>query len=1325
MTDAGNVISGELRTRRRRRSARPTRSVHPIERPGPDELAAPPALTENSTSTPFQMILPVIGALTSVTMMVVLRNGQPLFLMLAAVIFLVAIVGGVGFAVSSRGRAVRQIRLQRERYLDYLERTREDLESRSREVATASRMLHPGPSGLLSFVRDPARRWERRRADDDHLQARVGTASVPWFDLTIPPAESPVEPSDPSLLAEAELLRATHGKVAGMPTLLDLHRDAVVAVIGPREKTVGIARALIAQLAAHQLPEDVLLAAAFPGSGASEWRGFDMLPHARSSHLLDGGLPARRVAPSIESLSSVLGPELVDRADAAATNRRVGQDRGLGSHLVIVADEHGEPARSVALPDSTMHPRDLGVSIIHLIDERLDEPDDVDVRIDLRAEPEIEYSARRANEGPISFRPDEMPTWQFESLARQLARQRTLDAVAVAGDDDDSALDVVDLLGIDLDSSLDAEPTWAPRGAADFLRVPFAVDDAGAPVYLDLKESAQQGMGPHGICIGATGSGKSEMLRTLVLSLALTHSPEDLSMVLVDYKGGAAFAPFSGLPHLAGLIDNLADDPQLTVRARSSLQGEVVRRQQLLKEADSSPSITHYRELRRRRPELPPLPHLFVVIDEFGELLTAEREFVDLFLQIGRIGRSIGVHLLLSSQRLESGHLRGLDTYLSYSLALRTFSESESQMVLNSTDAFHLPALPGYGYLKVDTSTYTRFRAGFVSGPVPFTGAVETDSERPELIVVPTFNTIASGDDGSDGDRPVTNLERPQVGRTLVDEMVDRMHRDQHEQVAVWLPPLPPVLTLGSLLPQVQTEERVLTAILGLEDDPAHQKQSPWLLDLTKSGGHATIVGAPQTGRSTALRTVAVSLALTCTPQQVAIYGLDLAGSGLRRLEGFPHVGGVATRGDEGRMQRLLEELTGMLRAREAIFTQRHIDSMVEFREMHARGQIPDVSSADVVLLVDGFGALRSDFPKLEDTFTSLMLQASSYGIHLVITMGRWGEMRMAHQSVFGNRIELRLNDPSDSILDRKLGATIPSETPGRALSQDALLGQISLPVLEEDDAADVSAALADLAERSSAAWSGPTAAPIRLLPTHLELDKLPGAVGDPHAVPLGLRQDTMDYTSWEFLDSDQHLLVLGDAKSGKSTLLRTIAAGLVERFTPDEIAIAVVDPRSKVAPSIPDEYLAAHARTVRQAAGLSSSIATELDKRPERSLEESASTPRLVLLIDDHDIMSAGGMEPFTPLLPHLPSARDLKFHVVLTRPVAGSSRAMYSPFVLSAHETGGAALLMSGDRAEGQILPRVYPERMPPGRGRYVRRGERPFVIQVAEGSMDAGLD
>ena len=1013
-----------------KRLHRPTRTTTPLERPDPIEIPSPPTLGAEISPTPFQFLLPVVGALTSVVMMVVMRNGQPLFMLIAAVVFTVALVSGLGFAISSRGRAGKQLRLHRSRYLDYLERTRDKLREQAEEARNTALALHPSPAGIVSFIHDPERLWERRRSDADHLQARIGIATVPWFTLNVPTSESPVEPIDPILLREAEMLTSSHSSIEAMPATADLMDAAVVAVIGPRENTVAMIRALIMQLSAHQLPEDLELAAVFPSEHATDWRGFDLLPHVHDPDLFDGPVPARRIAPTLDALSDILAGEMATRSAAATAARRRGGKAEELSRLVVVVDDHGHPASRLRHPDQTLHLRDLEVTVIHLLDDRLDEPDDVDIRIDLRDEATITHGARGTDPHTTHFIPEGAQSWQLETVARDLAARRTFTALHQEVVEGEQA-DIEDMLGIDLHQPIDLARLWRPRTPADFLRVAFGVDDSGRTVHLDLKESAQQGMGPHGICIGATGSGKSEMLRTLILSLATAHSPEDLSMILIDYKGGAAFSPFVPLPHLAGLIDNLADDPQLTVRARASLQGEVVRRQQQLKDADSSPSITHYRELRRERPDLPPMPHLFVVIDEFGELLTAEPDFIDLFLQIGRIGRSIGVHLLLSSQRIEGGKLRGLDTYLSYRLGLRTFSEAESQVVLGSTDAFHLPPMPGYGYLKVDTSVYQRFRAGYVSGPVPSGVRQETVASGPRIYELPVYNGI----EVDERDPSVPLLRHPDTGRTLVEEVVAGLRADDTAVAPIWLPPLPSHLTLGQV--REQSDGDPLKVVVGLEDDPAHQRQLPWTLDLTRSGGHVAIIGGPQTGRTTLLRTIATSLALHATPQQVAIYGMDLTGGGLRRIEGFPHVGGVATRGDTDRMRRLVEELSLMLRSREQLFKTRGIDSMSQLRAMHAAGRLPQLASADIVLLVDGYGLLRSDFEPLDDSFTRLMLQAASYGLHLVISMGRWGELRMAHQTLFGTRVELRLNDPSDSIIDRKLAPTIPAGSPGRALTDN------------------------------------------------------------------------------------------------------------------------------------------------------------------------------------------------------------------------------------------------------------------------------------------------
>jgi S-DNA-T family DNA segregation ATPase FtsK/SpoIIIE len=1313
---------------------RPARTVLPAPEPERRLIEAPPTLPEEGAQgNQVMMILPMVGMMASLAIMTVLRN--PAFMAFGAVLLVVAVLAGGAMLLSRRGQVSRQRRAQRERYLEYLETLREELAAREAAERARARVLDPPPEALYDVVRDPTRLWERRRREPDFLRVRVGAGFMPGPPLELGERGTALTPTDPFMLAEARALLDRFGAAPDMPLTLPLDMAGNVSVVGERADVLRLMRALLAQLAAFHSPQDVAVAVACGAGRAADWEWTKWLPHVLDPHRHDGGAPVRLIAPSPLRLAALLADDLRERSDYAAEVRRgLGRDDSfrLLRRLLVVHDTHGEFAADLVRPDETVPPADLAATIVHLVDDRRREPGDVGVRIRVDGD-RVEVDDLRGP-APVTMAGtvDDVPPGMLAGLARMLAPLRlsreSAEESAVAGGE----IDFTALIGVDDPAEIDVTRLWAPRSERAFLRVPIGLDDAGEPVVLDLKEAASLGMGPHGLCVGATGSGKSELLRTLVLTLAATHPPDQVSMVLVDYKGGATFAPFEDLPHVAGVITNLEDDAGLIERAYASLSGEVQRRQQLLRDAGNIASIGDYAFERTRRPELAPLPYLLVIIDEFGELLAARPDFIELFLSIGRIGRSIGVHLLLSSQRIESGKLRGLETYLSYRLGLRTFSEEESRTVLDTPDAFHLPALPGFGYLKVDTSVYQRFKGGYVSGP--YRGPVQTvreGDEKPPVRPYTMFNTSDPSREARGGPaRPDTGMPERSAGPRLLDVLVGGLVRHGRRIQHIWLPPLPALTTLDQVAGPVRTDDdgmrlpvraEPLHVPVGLLDDARRQWQGVWNLDLESAGGHIAIIGGPQTGKTTLLRTLVLSLALTHSPSQVAVYGLDLLGGGLRSLSGLPNVGGVAGRADRERVRRTVEEVHGMLDHRQEVFRRHGVDGVQRLRAMHAAGQVPELPAADVVLVVDGFGAIRADFEEIDDMIADILTRGGGYGVHLVAGMLRWNDVRMSAQSMFGRRVELRLNDPADSTVERKLAQTIGAAQPGRALTDDKLFAQVAVPALGDvPDPAELGAAAESAVRAVRSAWTGPVAPPVRVLPHRLDAADLPGPAEQPRLLPVGLEERSFEPVLLDLFGAEQNLLVLGDGGCGKSALLRLIARSVVDRYSPDEVVFAVMDPRRTLGRDIvPDPYLGGYATTPRVCAGLAAGVAKELEDRLPEPDDEAAAPgkgPHVVVLVDDYDLLTTAGQQPLAAFVPFVPNGPDIGLHFVVTRRVAGASRGLYDPLVQSIRETGAASLLMSGDRSEGQIFPRVHADPLPPGRGKWIRRGEGPRLVQIA---------
>jgi S-DNA-T family DNA segregation ATPase FtsK/SpoIIIE len=1307
-----------------------------------------PQATAPAAGSAAMLILPLIGG--SGSLMVAITNpNRPLFVA-AGVLFLIASVAvGALMLFSMRSGPRKSLREKRERYLDYVEQLRHRLRGTVAAQKADGRWRHPDPGRLLDLARMDSRRWERRVADPDFLLLRGGLGDQPIrTTLTMSGDGGPLDECDPVCLDAANQLCARYAALRDQPVCVGLAGISVLSVVGDREPGRALAQALLAQLITMHAPEEVRLAVVRADAHADAWDWVKWLPHAQHPATMDGAVPARMVTTSVPAMAELLGAEIEARVEAH--QRRRGQPIVARDHIVVVVDgEHLTGVWGLEPPERAITLADLGIHLVVLLGHRREEPESVDARLTVAAfeqagslnasrprpaqfaEQAGSLNASRPRPAPFagtahqewtghSFQIDRVPDGLLPALARLCAPLRLVSEEP--SDVLTSTIALPDILGVADVAELDLDHTWRPRPQREFLRVPVGVGSTGTAVMLDLKESAHGGMGPHGLIVGATGSGKSEMLRTLLTSLVIGHPPERLALMLVDFKGGATFAPMHGLPHIAGMVTNIEDDLNLVDRMRDALYGEMRRRQEILRAAGNLPNVSAYQSLRDAGEPLEPLPHLLVIIDEFSELLTAKPDFAELFVAIGRIGRSIGVHLLLATQRLEMGKIRGLESNLSYRISLRTFSEAESREAIGVPDAYHLMPEPGAGFLKVDTTVFERFKAALVSAP--YTPPAEATAE---VVPVVPYTALSN----MDGWLPVAvdsdALPAPaRAGqRTILDVAVDRIAGAQRQPTRpVWLEPLGAAVPLDQLQdPFATAPAGSLSATLGLVDDPSTQRQYPLDWDFTGGGGNLLVVGAPQSGKSTLLRTLICSMGLAYPPGDVAFYCIDYGGGGLAPLQDLPHVAGVATRADPERVRRTVAEVANAVNEREELFRAKGLDSPAALRAARLSGAVsPEVPGA-MLLVIDGWGPFREDHELLEAQVGEIASRGLNYGVHVVLTLTQTMQVRMRMQPAFGGRIELRLNDAFDSSFDRKMQERIDKQLPGRGLLADNLLFHGALPRVDgEASLVDLTAAQKRLVATAAERWPRGGVPTVQVLPPLYPYRELPPAGDGP--IPVGLSERNLRPAAVDLTGGDPHLLVYGDGESGKSNLLRVLLRGFQARYKPEELGIVVVDYRRSLLGVVPEEYALAYCTTHQKTLAVAQEVASSIAKRvpgPDLTNEQLRDRSwwqglEVLVVVDDYDLVAASSGNPLLGLVDYLPQGRDLGLHLVLARRTGGLSRALFDPVIQRLNDLSTPGFLFSGDRMEGRLVNGVASQRLPAGRALYAMRGGGVQQIQVA---------
>ena len=1342
-------------TRRKRRSA-----AVPEQPSGSLAIQMPPEKAEPaSMGNVLMMVVPMLGSTGVMVFMAIQNGGNNNRSMLMGGGMLVAMLGMVGFNMYRQFSQYRtRVVTQRREYLSYLAETRDAVRKVAKKQRAYYNWVYPDPNALVTLAANGSRLWSREGGTYDLFAFRYGSGTQPLGLVFERPPIDPMTEMDVVCLSAMERFIDVHDHTDNVGKFLFLGDFSHVELAGEGEAVYDEMRAIMMHLACFIDPSKLKIAVLCSADRLGEWEWVKWMPQARSSIVRDAVGPARMISTDPAELAEMIGTDIAMRGPF-----QYGDEIPAYPHLLLVCDGAEFPASSPFGSFTGIK----GVTIMSRAREWTPMKSHTTLRLLIHPNPDRKgadvVDVITMDSMPEQAFADRLSAVQAEAIARRMtpfATQQNLEEAdtPVGRSDESRQMDLMELVGIGDIRDFDPEKQWRRREGRERLAAPFGVTPEGQPVVLDIKESSQQGMGPHGLLIGATGSGKSEVLRTLVLALALTHSPEQLNLVLVDFKGGATFAGMSDLPHVSAMISNLESELSLVDRMQDALQGEMVRRQEVLREAGNYANVSEYEADRiAGKHEFPPLPALFIVLDEFTEMLMAKPEFGEVFIMIGRLGRSLSVHLLLASQKMDLGKARGLESHLSYRIALKTFTENDSREVLGIPDAAKLPPLPGSGFLKAGGDGLVRFRASYVAAPPPArtlasiseastAGAPSAPIEILPFTVAPVItreDTLGDKEEEVDQNQEIV-LAGDEVWADMseMDIAVAKMKGKGYPAHQVWLPPLETPDTFATLMPDLRPdpdlgfvsrawrESGTLRVPLGTVDLPLEQRRETLVLDLSGAGGNFALVGGPQTGKSTALRTIVQALSLTYTPQEVQFYVMDFGGGTFAGFANAPHVAGIATRDTEEVRTRMLAEIAAIMDDRERYFGQNGIDSMDTYRRGRLEGRYDD-GYGDVFLVIDGWGALRSEFDSLDRQVATMMSRGLSLGVHLIVSASRWMDFRSEAQDLFGSRLELHTANPKESIVHREGAARIPKGRPGRGIDMAGHEMMIGLPRADaEQDPTTVSEGVAYTIKKIRehlVAGEGPK---LRLLPEQITIDKVLEQLPEQQILPrgggdmiLGVEESRLGPLMFN-TRSESHLYLFGDSKTGKTTFLRSIIKEITRLYTPGEAKIVALDMRRSLMGEIPKDYTLRYMTNHQAAMKDMRELAQFLRERlpgpnvtAEQIRERSWWTgPELWVLVDDYDLANTTSGNPLAELVDLLPQAGDIGLHLIITRRMGGAARASFEKVLQMMGDLAVTGILLSGNPSEGAIINGVKPKRAIPGRAQVIHRDLGVVAAQMA---------
>lgn len=908
-----------------------------------------------------------------------------------------------------------------EYYTAYLRAKHEEVENARQEEMRVLNVNFPTLRDELGFVSRKERLWERRKSDEDFLQLRIGTGSVPLqTERTFPKQRFDIDP-DP---LETQMYELAKGDVFldNVPIVLSLMEDFVCGITG--KYSLHLVKNLIIHLCISHSYDDVKLILLAMPKDLEEMSFVRYLPH-----FWDDDRDNRLIATN-KTEAMQLGEFLAKSLDEEAEEQKLSDRLKTHPMFVLFALDKVLLDSLGVLKPFLQADTNGGISVVTAFDgvpiethKQIELYDDGSGTIfDLR-HPEHKDQDFTVEPCDAFAAKNEMKTMASFMLKEKSAAYRL-----------PSMVTFLEMFNAGKVEHLNPMSRWKNNNPVKSLAAPVGVGTDGELFYLDLHEKNQ---GPHGLVAGMTGSGKSEFIITYILSMAVNYSPDEVAFILIDYKGGGLTGAFDDprrgihLPHLVGTITNL--DGAAVQRSLTSIQSELKRRQAIFNQAKSAldegtMDIYSYQKHFRNGKVSEPMPHLFIISDEFAELKSQRPEFMEGLISIARIGRSLGVHLILATQKPSGVVNDQIMSNTKFRVCLKVQSKADSQDMIQRQDAAELKET-GRFYLQVGFNEY------FAMGQSAWCGADYQPMDQIEPEVDNSVRFVDHVGQTSLQVKPKVEKKKSEIKQivAIVRYLSDLAKREGIQPRKLWLDPLPKEIEYQSL-PGADTNSPVpeqITALIGMADDPEHQKQFPMSINLQKSK-NVLIVGHSGSGKSTLLQTMLYSLTMRYSADQLQYYLIDFSGGMLASFAGAPHCGCFYNETAEKEIKEILKLIKEIIQERKKLFVDADVnnyDAYIQTNELPV-----------ILIVIDNLSGISAfkDGSTIMMNFHEMLRDAQSCGMKFVVTCGHMNEVNLRAKQELGTRLSLTLKDKYEyaDVMNTRCNYT-PPEVPGRGLFMD------------------------------------------------------------------------------------------------------------------------------------------------------------------------------------------------------------------------------------------------------------------------------------------------